>query len=154
MKRRKTRELVIKALFAYEVAQGSPFFHLDYISQDAEMAGFEDGTLLEFLATIEDDFGRQLTAGIIENCMKLDETIDQYAVDWDIKRMGGADRNILRMGVYEMLYGEKLHPAIAINEAVELAKVFGNEESARFINGILGKLAEALAVPVVKKSND
>jgi N utilization substance protein B len=141
MKRRKTRELVIKALFAYEIEKGNPLFHLEYISQDAEMAGYDEGTFDQFLSGIEDEFARKLTAGIIEQSQVLDSIIKKYAVDWDIERLGGTDRNILRLAVYEMLYMEKLHPAIAINEAVDLAKQFGSKESPRFINGILGQIA-------------
>jgi len=144
MRRRKTRELVIKAIFAYEIEKGDPYFHLDYISEDAEMGGYDEGGTEKFLASVEDVYARQLTGGILHHCKELDQIIDQYAVDWDIKRLGGADRNILRLALYEMLYDEKLPPAIAINEAVDLAKLYGTAESPRFINGILGKYADEM----------
>lgn len=142
MRRRKTRELVIKAIFAYEIEKGDPYFHLDYISEDAEMGGYAEGETEKFLSSVEDVYARQLTSGILKHCQELDQVIDRYAVDWDIKRLGGADRNILRLALYEMLFDEKLPPAIAINEAVDLAKIYGTAESPRFINGILGRFAD------------
>lgn len=144
MKRRNTRELVIKALFAYEIEKGDPFRQLDYIAGDWEMAGFDEGKLETFLAGIEDEYARRLTSGILENKEELDKIIGDFAVDWEIGRLGGAERNILRMGLYEMLYDEKLPPAIAINEAVDLIKKYGSQEAAKFVNGILGKKAEEL----------
>lgn len=144
MKRRNTRELVIKALFAYEIEKGDPIRQLEYIAEDWEMAGFPEGDREAFLNSIEDEYARRLTAGILEHKEELDRLINNYAIDWDIKRLGGAERNILRMGLYEMLYDEKLAPAIAINEAVELGKIYGSEEASRFINGILGRKAEEL----------
>jgi len=146
MKRRKTRELVLKALFAFEIEKSNPFFHLDYIAHDPEMAGLDGGQIEEFLSKIEDDFARKLTEGIISRCKEIDAAIGRYMVDWDLKRLGGAERNIMRLAAYEMLI-DKLPPAIAINEAVDLAKKYGSEESSRFINGILGKLAEDIAGP-------
>ena len=144
MKRRNTRELVIKALFAYEIEKGDPIRQLEYISEDWEMAGFPEGSREKFLSGIEDEYARRLTAGILDHRDELDQIINDYAIDWDIKRLGGAERNILRMGLYEMLYDEKLPPAIAINEAVDLVKIYGSEEASRFINGILGRKAEEL----------
>jgi N utilization substance protein B len=142
MKRRNTRELVIKALFAYEIEKGDPFRQLDYIAGDWEMAGCGEGKLAAFLAGIEDEYARRLTSGILGHKEELDKIIGDSAVDWELNRLGGAERNILRMGLYEMLYDEKLPPAIAINEAVDLIKKYGSREAAKFVNGILGKKAE------------
>ena len=144
MKRRKTRELVIKALFAYEMEKGDPFRQLSYIAEDWEMAGFTEGKREAFLSAIEDEYARRLTAGVLDNKEKLDEMITAYAVDWEISRLGGAERNILRMSFYEMLYDEKLAPAIVINEAVDMIKKYGTPEAARFVNGVLGSYAELL----------
>ena len=144
MKRRNVRELVIKALFAYEIEKGDPFRQLDYICRDWEMAGFQEGKLETFLKAIDDDYARRLTAGVLEHKSELDKIIGDYSVDWEIERLGGAERNILRIGLFEMLYDEKLAPAIAINEALDLIKKYGSEEAARFVNGVLGRKAEEL----------
>lgn len=143
MRRHATRELVLKALFAYEIEKGSPQRHFDYLIGDAEMAGEEAVEEELFRADVDQNFAYCLLEGVVDHLEQLDAWIDAYAVDWDVKRLGGVDRNILRMGAYEMLLAEeKLPPAIAINEAVNLAKTFGSQDSPRFINGILGRLME------------
>ena len=79
--------------------------------------------------------------GTAEKLEEIDALIGKYAINWDVKRMPGIDRNILRMAVYEMRFAEEKVPVnVAVNEAVELAKMFGTDKSARFINGVLGKL--------------
>ncbi|MDR1194466.1 MAG: transcription antitermination factor NusB [Peptococcaceae bacterium] len=145
MRRRDIRELVIKALFAYEIEKGDPWRQLAYIAEDGEMGGFAEGQEGVFLAGGESDYARRLMGGILEQREALDQVIAEYAVDWEIQRLGGIERNILRLGLYEMLYGEKLPPAIAINEALDLVKKYGGQEAARFVNGILGKRAKARA---------
>ena len=139
-RRRNARELVIKALFASEIEKGDPFRQLAYIAGDWEMAGFEEEDPEAFI--IDDAYVRQLTTGILDHMEELDEIIKSYAVDWDLNRLGGTERNILRMGLFEMLYGERLPPAVVINEAVELTKKYGSPEASGFINGILDKKAK------------
>ena len=137
MKRRDARELVLKSLFAWEMEKGDPFRQLAYIAGDEEMSGFDMNGLEEHSPPEEDGFVRRLLAGITENKTELDAIIADYARDWDLSRLGGAERNVLRMGIFEMLYDEKLPPAVAINEAVDLIKKYGSDEAAGFINGIL-----------------
>jgi len=144
IKRRNARELAIKALFAFEIEKGDPIRQLDYISADWEMAGFDEHNIESFLSLVEDEYARRLTSGILEKKEDLDTIISDYSQDWDISRLGGTERNILRMALYEMLFGEKLPPAIAINEAVDMIKKYGSPEAARFVNGILGKKAEEI----------
>ncbi|MCL1804435.1 MAG: transcription antitermination factor NusB [Clostridiales bacterium] len=141
MKRREARELVIKALFAFEIEKSDPFRQLAYIAGDEEMSGFGGGASAPSLSAADDEYVRRLTSGILSRREELDGLIRTYAVDWEPDRLGGAERNILRMSLYEMLYDEKLHPAIAINEAVDLVKKYCSPEAAGFVNGILGKKA-------------
>ena len=75
--------------------------------------------------------------GVINNIKELDQRINNLAIDWDIKRMAAVDRNILRMALFEIK--NDIPPGVAINEAVELAKEYGNDNSPGFINGILGE---------------
>ncbi|MFP4472831.1 MAG: transcription antitermination factor NusB [Candidatus Omnitrophota bacterium] len=86
------------------------------------------------------EFTRRLVLGVQQNVASLDEKISQYATNWQLKRMAIIDRNILRLGLYELLYAEDIPPKVSINEAVELAKKFGDLESSKFVNGILDKI--------------
>ena len=85
-------------------------------------------------------FSRNLVVGVLANRDKFDETIARFAPSWPIIQMAVVDRNILRMAIYEMTVGGETPPKVAINEAVELAKVFGSESSPKFVNGVLGSV--------------
>ena len=88
-------------------------------------------------------FARELLTGVIQHRVELDELIQHYAPEWPVDQMAVIDRNILRIAIYEF-HLDKLTPTkVAINEAVELAKLFGSDSAPRFINGVLG----AVAVP-------
>ena len=83
-----------------------------------------------------------LVNGVVENKEAIDATLNSCATDWTVERMPATDRNILRVAVFEMRHEKPaLAAGVAINEAVEIAKAYGTEESPRFINGVLGKLA-------------
>ncbi len=86
------------------------------------------------------DFVWQLTRGIEEHLEQIDKIITKAAPQWPVDQITIVDRNILRMGLYELLYEnkEEVPPKVAINEAIELAKTFGGESSGKFINGVLG----------------
>ncbi len=86
-------------------------------------------------------YAEKVLKGVSENLSEIDGLIGKYAINWEVKRMPGIDRNIMRIAIYEMRFAkEKLPVTVAVNEAVELAKTFGTEKSSRFINGVLGKL--------------
>lgn len=85
------------------------------------------------------EFARQLVSGVRRNRESIDSAIEQSAANWSLKRMAATDRNVLRMGVYELLYSDT-PDRVAIDQAVELAKRFGSAQSAPFVNGILDKL--------------
>ena len=92
-----------------------------------------------------DTYARQLIAGVLRNRQHLDCIIQEKAPAWPLQQMSVIDRNILRLGLYECLYEHATVPTkVAINEAVELAKTFGSESSARFVNGVLGRVIESL----------
>jgi transcription antitermination protein NusB len=85
------------------------------------------------------EFSRSLVTGVRHHCKDMDKLIEQVAENWSLKRMAATDRNVLRLGAFEILYTDT--PArVAIDEAVELAKRFGSNQSAQFVNGILDKL--------------
>ena len=89
-----------------------------------------------------DDFCRALAVGVEEKIEILDATIGEISEHWSVSRMPLVDRNILRIATYELQYAPDVPPSVAINEAVELAKVYGGEDSSKFVNGVLGRVAE------------
>lgn len=88
------------------------------------------------------EFSIKLLSGVLNNKIVLDEIIERYAEGWKISRMPVVDRNILRIGVYELLFESDTPVAVCINEAVELAKVYSTDDARRFINGVLGRIAQ------------
>lgn len=92
-----------------------------------------------YQATVDDkDFIVRLVHGVVEKEKELDGELQPIAPEWPIDQIARMDRVILRMGLYELKYGKDVPPKVVINEAVELAKAFGSENSSRFVNGVLG----------------
>jgi N utilization substance protein B len=91
------------------------------------------------------DFARQLVTGVLEHRERLDKIIEEIAPDWPLLQMAIVDRNILRIAIYEIAIDGETPIKVAINEAVELAKLFGGDSSRRFVNGVLGTLASRQA---------
>src|SRR3989344_3557018 len=104
----------------------------------------------EFAPGLEDDkFAKDLIKGVLENREKIDEIIAKTAPEWPLEQISLVDRNVLRLGIYELLFGkrEEVQPKVAINEAIELAKSFGGETSGKFVNGVLGTIYRAIGEP-------
>ncbi len=104
----------------------------------------------------EKDFVYQLVSGVVENQKKIDQIIAIAAPEWPINKITLIDRNVLRLGLYELLYGEEdeVPPKVAINEAIELAKSFGGSSSGKFINGVLGTVYREMKEEKDKKEED
>lgn len=98
-----------------------------------EVAALEDEPVPPFATTI--------IAGVVEHLDDIDAVIRAYAERWPLERMPVVDRNLLRIALFELLHGTETPPGVAINEAVELAKLLSTEDSGRFINGVLGRVA-------------
>ena len=95
------------------------------------------------------DYTRELVNGVGHNFRKIDELITTYAQGWDMDRLPAVDRNILRLGIYEILWSEATPDGVAIDEALTLAKELSTDESAGFIHGVLGRISsikESLAI--------
>jgi len=95
------------------------------------------------------EYTKELISGIAENRRKIDELISTYAQGWDMDRLPAVDRNILRIGIYEILWCKDLDDAVAIDEALNLAKELSTDDSATYIHGVLGRIAsikESLAI--------
>ncbi len=95
-----------------------------------------------------DDYARRLALGADEARPEIDAVISTRSTSWSITRMNGVDRNLLRLAIYEMLYVDEVDVAITIDECVELAKAYGTDESSRFVNGLLGRVADDLEAGV------
>jgi len=91
------------------------------------------------------NFARQIVAGVLANVDRVDAIIGAHAPSWPLEQMAVVDRNILRVAVYEIIEGKETPPKVAINEAVELGKVYGSESTPKFVNGVLGSVMDSYA---------
>ena len=136
-RRRKSREFALQALY-----------QLNITKQDvsALLAQFQE----HFLPGEEaDEFLRRLVLGVLDHREELDRLIEQYSENWRLDRIDVIDRNILRMALFELLYCEDIPPKVTINEAIDLGKRYGSEDSGNFINGILDRIQnEVVRKPV------
>ncbi|SNY36571.1 NusB antitermination factor [Orenia metallireducens] len=136
LNRHEAREVAVQLLYQMDINQES-------LEENLEVLKSEQPELI-----LEESFLLELLEGTYEKLEELDNTIDQNVVDWKVDRMGKVDRNIIRLAMYEILFRQDIPVAVSINEAVELAKSFSDEKSANFINGILGKLVDALDLEI------
>ena len=116
-------------------------YEWDFSGKRGDLEKIVEKNIKEFGPGLEDTgLVWQIITGVIKYLFKLDKIIEKAAPEWPINQITIVDRNILRIGLYELLYGnkEEVPPKVAINEAIELAKSFGGESSGRFINGVLG----------------
>ena len=129
-KRTLARECALKILYRIE------------ISHDSVSSSMEDFWAREEFTEEIKDFAVSLVKGTYKNLSKIDEVISRYAENWEIKRMAVIDKNILRIGTFELLYREDIPPKVSINEAIDMAKRYGDVDSGKFVNGILDKIRE------------
>jgi N utilization substance protein B len=95
----------------------------------------------EFAPGFDDaGFADELIRGVIKNLKAIDKLITKYAPEWPIEQITVVDRNILRIGIYELKFNSEIPSKVAINEAIEIAKTFGGESSGKFVNGVLGAI--------------
>ncbi|MEL7625697.1 MAG: transcription antitermination factor NusB [Anaerolineaceae bacterium] len=114
----------------------------------------EERSLDQKLDDTQFEFARTLITGVRENTSTLDSLISEHAPEWPLDQVAVVDRNILRMALWEVAFYKKTPLKVGINEAVELAKMFGTDSSPRFINGVLGSLATNLDHIIQSKEND
>ena len=115
-----------------------------------KLDGIIEKNIQEFAPGMEETgFVRDLVKGVIEKIDELDAVIEKAAPAWPINQVAIVDRNVLRIGIYELLFGnrDEVPPKVAINEAIELAKSFGGENSGKFINGVLGTIYREIGEP-------
>ncbi len=130
--RSKSRELALQALFYMDVRQDGSEKALDLFCQCLE----PPGKALPFF--------HRLVRGVMEYSARIDEIIERFSDNWRINRMACVDRNVLRLAVYELIFCEDIPPKVSINEAIDVGKKFGGEESGSFVNGIMDGIRIAL----------
>ncbi len=136
-RRRKARELALQLLY-----------RLDLLPEGDPLAPTLEGFWADHPVAQEvREFAEQLVRGTKANQAKIDECLAQFADRWELSRMAVVDRNILRAGIYELLWCSEVPPKVVINEALEIAKKFSTQESTRFINGILDRARKELVPP-------
>ncbi|MCP4087560.1 MAG: transcription antitermination factor NusB [Actinomycetia bacterium] len=126
------RIVVLQTLYEFD-------FRKESKDPDVDIEAILDRNVERYSETIEDkDFIRDLAMGTFKKMQELDEAIQPIAPEWPIEQIARIDRNILRMSLWELTHGKDVPPKVVINEAVELAKSFGGDNSSKFINGVLG----------------
>jgi N utilization substance protein B len=128
--RTRARSIALQVLYEVDIAHHSP--------ADIYKLRLEDTPLSEELS----EFARQIIFGVLPLTATLDQIIAKYAPEWPLDQIAAIDRNILRMALWEFAVYHETPIKVAINEAVELAKQFGSDSAPRFINGVLGALAD------------
>ncbi len=138
--RHLSRSIAMQALYEWDFKGGDSHQLEEIVKRNID----EFGPGLE-----ESNFVWQIARGVIEHLPKLDKIIEKAAPEWPLEQITIVDRNILRIGLYELLFGnrQEVPPKVAINEAVELAKSFGGESSGKFINGVLGTIYREIGEP-------
>jgi len=142
MKRRLARELAVQCLYQIEMNQVSIQDSLEMVIQEAKEDN-EAEVLLEDEHALR-EYTENLISGVKTRASAIDDVLSGYLKGWRMERLSRVDRQIMRIAVYEMIYREDVPPKAAINEAIELAKHFGVEESGKFVNGVLGQLIKDL----------
>ena len=100
------------------------------------------------------EFAQPLIDGMIAHLPEIDERIRRYCENYELRRISAVDRNVLRLAIYEMFYRDDIPPVVSINEAIELAKMFGGADSGRFVNGILDRVKDDLSRPLREAVTD
>ncbi len=129
--RHLSRSIVLQSLYEWDF----------YGKKDGNLEQFIERNVEEFGPGLEEKkFVGDLVKGVTENLERIDDIIKIVAPEWPIDQIAMVDRNILRIGLFELIFGnqDEVPPKVAINESVELAKNFGGESSGRFVNGVLG----------------
>lgn len=138
--RRRAREAALQFLFQDDFLDQA--VSADVIDLDERFAAF---SLLYQVNKKARPYARTLLAGIFEKIERIDGAIGSHATNWRLERIAPTDRNLLRVAIFELMFREDVPAQVAINEAVEIAKRFGSEDSPAFINGVLDAIQQSIA---------
>lgn len=120
-------------------------YEWDFNGQKGDIEEITKRNTKNFAPGLDDDsFIYDLVRGTIKNQTEIDKLIEKTAPEWPLEQITTIDRNILRLGIYELHHAKQVPPKVAINEAVELGKTFGGESSGKFVNGVLGTLYKGM----------
>jgi transcription antitermination factor NusB len=146
-KRTRAREIALQILYQRDLRKDDDAERLvgDFLQWDSIVAEKLNGSIIEFATA--------LVKGTLQNLERIDGIISSYAEHWELKRMAVIDRNIMRMATFELLYMDDIPPKVSINEAVDLAKKYGDVESGKFVNGILDKVSKQEAKKIEGKTS-
>jgi N utilization substance protein B len=140
--RRNGRVLALQALYESDLAGHDPLASL--AREEGESQSDEEA--MPFASEEASAYARLLVEGVLENRDPIDRVIARSAPAWPLEQLPAVDRNLLRLAIYELLFdNRRVPPKVAINEAVEIAKTFGSENSSRFVNGVLGTVVAGRA---------
>jgi N utilization substance protein B len=130
-KRTQAREAALKILYAIDITKEAPDKCIDnyWMAQDEVKPEIKE-------------FADALVRGFCANKAEIDKIITEHATNWELDRMAVIDRNILRAAAYELIFSEEIPPKVAINEAIDLAKKYGDKDSGKFVNGVLDKIGK------------
>ena len=126
--RRQARMIALQTLYEYDTAQHAPG---EVLQRHAEERHLQQRVV---------EYAQELVTGVCNHLAEIDAHIQSAAQEWPLQQMARIDKNILRLAIYEILFNNTVPAKAAINEAVELAKLFGSNTSSRFINGVLGTI--------------
>ncbi len=132
-KRRRSREFALQTLYQWNITNQDVRRILTQLR--AHFSPEEE----------KDEFAERIVLGVLEHCRRLDQLIEQCSEHWRLDRMSMIDRNILRLATFELLYCSETPPKVVLNEAIDLGKRFGSDESGSFINGILDRIQKEIA---------
>jgi N utilization substance protein B len=132
-------------------------YEWDFYNKKIDLIKVVDRNLNEFGPGIDEpEFAWKIVKGVVEHMKEIDQVISKYAPEWPLEQVAIIDRNILRIGLFELLYADKneVPSKVAINEAIELAKNYGGQNSSRFINGVLGTVYKEMVEPNEPKKSE
>jgi N utilization substance protein B len=138
--RRTGRERALQALYQLEMTPGTPAEALASAWSSAGADAVEEGRP----DPEAQRFAQELVTGVVQHRAEIDRLIEEHSHNWRLDRMSRIDRNVLRLGIFELKYRPDIPRKVSLNEAVELGKNFGTEESSAFVNGLLDRIAVAL----------
>ncbi len=137
--RQLCRSVVVQSLYEW-----------DFSGRKKDLVGILERNIKEFAPGVDEpEFVWNLANGIVERLGEIDKIIEKAAPEWPLEQISIVDRNVLRLGLYELLYAnrDEVPPKVAINEAIELAKSYGGPNSGKFINGVLGTIYREIGEP-------
>jgi N utilization substance protein B len=144
--RHLVRTIVLQSLYEW-----------DFYGRQADLIKIVERNMNDFGQGIDEpEFIWRIVKGVIEHLPEIDKVIEKAAPDWPLSKIAIVDRNVLRIGLYELLYADKkeVPPKVAINEAIEIAKNYSGPNSPKFINGVLGTIYREMSAPGGENKNE